>query len=342
MNRSCLRLGLWLLAALPLSLWGADAREFFPDQPRGLGEHFTAWKFNYVAEGFANLDGGRERGAVYDGYLKLGFGVNLEKLLGWDNTFFYANVLYPQGESLSQKYVGDLNSVSNIDAYDSLRLFKCWVQRNFADDRASLRLGIIAVDKDFFASEGAGLFLNSAFGAFSVVAQDTVAPVYPVSAPGVRVVVKPTDALALRAALFSGDVGTPTNNPRNLRLDFRGTDGLDGFLEGAWSRVSAGGLRGNYKLGGFYNSKSVADLRTGKSHDGNYGVYAIADQQLWREEAVDGLLEARAQFLRPVRLRASDRSQPGRLRYRRRDSTTPVSFPAGTMISSGSASSIPA
>lgn len=286
MNRSCLRFGLSLLAALPLSLFGADARDLFPDQPRGLGEHYTAWKFSYIAEGFANLAGGRERGAVYDGYLKLGFGVNLEKLLGWENTFFYANVLYPQGESLSQKYVGDLNTVSNIDAYDSLRLFKCWVQRNFADDRASLRLGIMAVDKDFFVSDGASMFLNSVFGAFAVIAQDTVAPVYPVSAPGVRIIVKPTDALLFRAALFSGDVGTPTNNPRNLRLDFRGTDGLDGFVEGTWSRVFADGLRGTYKLGGFYNSKSVADLRGGKPHDYNYGFYAIADQQLWREDAV--------------------------------------------------------
>ena len=78
--------------------------------------------------------------------------------------------------------------MSNIDAYDSARLFKCWVQKNFAENRFSLRVGIMAVDKEFFASEGAGMFLNSAFGAFPVIGQDIVAPIYPVSAPGLRVI----------------------------------------------------------------------------------------------------------------------------------------------------------
>ena len=308
MNRSRLSFGISLLTALPMALFGADAREFFPDQPKGLGEHFTAWKATYIAEGFTNLSGGLERGAVYDGYLKLGLGVNLEKLAGWENTFFYVNVLYPHGDSLSQKYVGDLNVVSNIDTYDSVRLFKCWVQRNFADDRASLRLGIMAVDKDFFASEGAGMFLNSAFGAFPVIGQDIIAPIYPVSAPGLRVILKPTDALLFRAALFSGDVGTPTDNRHNTRLDFRGRDGIDGFIEGAWSTVVAADLRGTYKLGGFYNSKSFDDLRSGRRHAGNYGVYAIADQQLWREADSEASLKQGLNSFARVAFAPADRN----------------------------------
>jgi porin len=148
------------------------------------------------------------------------------------------------------------------------------------------------VDKDFFASEGASMFLNSAFGAFPVIAQDIVAPIYPVSAPGLRIILKPTDTLLFRVAVFGGDVGTPTVNRRNTRLDFRSADGIDTFIEGAWSTMLCNNLRGTYKLGGFYNSKSFDDLRQRRAHDGNYGVYAIADQQLWREgdsEASQGL-----------------------------------------------------
>ena len=298
-NNSRLVLTLTLVAVLRLSSFGGDSRELFADQPRGLGEHYTAWKVVYIAETFANLSGGLDRGAIYEGYLKLGLGVNLEKLLGWDNTFFYTNVLYPHGDSLSQKYVGDLNVVSNIDTYDSLRLFKCWLQRNFGDDRGSVRVGIMAVDKDFFASEGAGLFLNSAFGAFPVISQDIVAPIYPVSAPGVRLIWKPTDALLLRAAVFSGDVGSATANRNNTHLDFRGRDGIDGFVEGAWSTVLAADLHGTYKLGGFYNSKSFDDLSGDEEHAGNYGFYAIADQQLWHEgESEASLKQGLSSFAR--------------------------------------------
>ena len=275
-------------AALAAHAFAEDAkpREFFADQPKGLAEHFTAWKLNYVGEVFGNLSGGMKQGAVYEGYVKLGLGLNLEKLAGWKDTFFYANFLYPHGASPTLNYVGDLNVVSNIDAYDSARIFKCWVQKNFAEDRFSLRVGLMAVDKEFFASESAGLFLNSGFGTFPVISQDVVAPVYPVSAPGVRLKWKASKALSFRVALFSGDVSTSTLNQHNTQWNLQAGDGAAVFAEAAYKTHAAdGGLRGTYKLGGFYYSQSFDDLSGGEKHHGNYGVYAIADQQVWHAGA---------------------------------------------------------
>lgn len=260
-----------------------EPRVFFPDQPKGLGEHFTAWKFDYVGEVFSNLSGGIKQGAIYEGYLKLGLALNLEKLLGWKNTVLYGNIFYPHGSSLSQEFVGDLNVVSNIDTYDSLRIFKLFLQTSCLDDRLTLRLGIMAVDKDFFGSEGAGLFLNSAFGAFPVIGQNLEAPIYPVSAPGFRVTWSPTEAVILRAAVFSGDVGTTASNPHGTRFDFSGKNGLGLFEEIAWTTHLVDDLPGVYKLGGFYNSKTFDDLRHTGTHHGNYGLYVIGDQQIWRE-----------------------------------------------------------
>ena len=89
------------LATLAASAFAEDAKphEFFADQPKGLGEHFTAWKLNYVGEVFGDLAGGMKQGAIYEGYVKLGLGINLEKLAGWKDTVFYANFLYPHGAS---------------------------------------------------------------------------------------------------------------------------------------------------------------------------------------------------------------------------------------------------
>jgi porin len=260
-----------------------EPRVFFPDQPKRLGEHYTAWKFNYVGELFGNLSGGIKPGAIYEGYVKIGLAVNLEKLLGWQNTVLYANLFYPHGNSLSQEFVGDLNVVSNIDTYDSLRIFKLFLQTNCLDDRLTLRLGIMAVDKDFFASEGAGLFINSGFGAFPVIGQNLVAPIYPVSAPGFRVTWSPTKAVILRAAVFSGNVGTGSSNRNGTQFDFSGRNGIGLFDEVAWKTRLVGDLPGAYKLGGFYNSETFDDLRHTGTHHGNYGLYLIGDQQLWRE-----------------------------------------------------------
>ena len=281
---------LWLLAGAlftPVTAGEPDPestpRVFFQDQPKGLGEHFTAWKFNYVGEIFGNLSGGIRQGAIYEGYAKIGLALNLEKLVGWANTVFYVNLLYPHGPSLTQGYVGDLNTVSNIDTFDSLRIFKFFLQTNCFDDRLTLRLGIMAVDKDFFGSEGAGLFLNSGFGAFPVIGQDLVAPIYPVSAPGFRVTWQATEAVFLRAAVFSGDVGTATSNRNGTQFDFSGKNGVGFFEEINWRTRVVNDLPGVYKLGGFYNSKTFDDLRDTGTHRGNYGLYVIGDQQLWRE-----------------------------------------------------------
>jgi porin len=141
----------------------------------------------------------------------------------------------------------------------------------------------MAVDKDFFGSEGAGLFLNSGFGAFPVIGQDLVAPIYPVSAPGFRVTWSPTETLILRAAIFSGDVGTASSNRHGTQFDLSGRNGLGVFEEVAWNTRIGDNLPGVYKLGGFYNSKTFDDLRQTGTHHGNYGVYVIGDQQLWRE-----------------------------------------------------------
>lgn len=259
-------------------------REFFADQPKGLGANLVAYKLNYVGELFGDLSGGLKPGVIYEGYLKFGLGVNFEKLLGWKDTVFYVNVLYPHGESLTQNYVGDLNVVSNIDAYDSARIFKLWMQKIFADDRFSLRMGIMAADKEFFGSEGAAVLINSGFGTFPVVSQDIVAPVYPVSAPGVRVQWKPSNTLSFRAAVFSGDVGVPTVNQHNTRFHLRARDGASFFAEAAYKLNAMGeGPPGTYKLGGFFNSRSFDDLLGGEKHHGNYGVYAIVDQRMWSE-----------------------------------------------------------
>lgn len=262
-----------------------EGRVFFPDQPKGLGEHLTAWKFNYVGEVFGNLSGGIKRGAIYEGYAKIGLALNLERMLGLPNTVFYANLLYPHGSSPTQELVGDLNGVSNIDTYDSLRIFKLFLQTNCLNDRLTLRLGILAVDKDFFASQGAGLFLNSGFGAFPVIAQDLTAPIYPVSAPGLRVTWQATKTLFLRTAVFSGDVGTATSNAHATRFDFSGRNGVSVFEEINWKTQLVGGLPGVYKVGGFYCSKAFDDLRGSGAHDGNGGLYVIGDQQVWREGA---------------------------------------------------------
>lgn len=266
------------------------ARELFSDQPKGLSEQIAAWKFIYLGETFGNVSGGLGQGAVYNGLAKLGVGLNLEKLTGWAGASLYANTILPHGASISQKYVGDLNGVSNLDTYDGARLYKLWFQQVLDEGRWSLRLGQIAADKECFVSEGAALFLNNAFGTFPIISANLPAPIFPLSAPGFRGRWAPDEAFSVTGMVFAGDVGTAVSNPHNTHWHFRGPDGLLGLLEVAYKTHPAAGdpsLPGTFKLGGFYDGKSFTDQASGSARHGNYGLYAIADQWLYRESSGD-------------------------------------------------------
>ena len=267
------------------------AAELFADQPKGLSDHTIAWKLLYVSEVLGNPVGGERQGAVYEGYAKFGIGVNLDRALGWEGASLYANILYPHGTSLTQNFVRDLNVISNVDAYDSVRLYKLWFQKNFDGGRFSFRIGQMAADKEFFTSDTAGIFLNNAFGTPSVFSQNITGPIYPVSAPGVRVRWEPTSAFSLRAAVFSGDVGTATANQHQTRIILKKQNGALVLLEAAYKTHQAkgdDGLPGTFKLGGYYNSKWFDDRSGGDRHHGDYGAYFVADQQVYREKNSGG------------------------------------------------------
>ena len=263
-----------------------SARELFADQPKGLSGQIAAWKFIYVGETFGDLAGGLRQGAVYEGTAKFGVGVNLDKLLGWEGASFYTNVLFPHGDSLTQKYTGDFNVVSNIDTSNSLRLYKLWLQQNLDDDKWSLRVGQIAADKECFVSDSASLYFNNAFGTFPVFSSNIPGPIFPLSAPGARVRWAPTDGFSVLAMVFSGNVGSATSNPHNTGWQLRSHNGALSLLELAYKTHQADGdtgLPGTFKLGGFYDSKSFADQGDGSSRRGDGGFYAMADQMLYRE-----------------------------------------------------------
>ena len=267
-------------AALP------SARELFTDQPKGLSEQIAAWKFIYVGETFGNLSGGLRQGAIYEGTAKFGIGVNLDKLLGWEGASFYTNVLLPHGDSLTQKYTGDFNVLSNIDTHDSLRLYKLWLQQDLDDGKWSLRVGQIAADKECFVSDSSSLYFNNAFGTFPVFSANIPGPIFPLSAPGARVRWSPADDFSILAMVFSGDVGSATTNPHNTGWEFRSQNGALGLLELAYKSHQADGdtgLPGTFKLGAFYDSKSFGDPSNDGSHHGDHGMYVMADQSLYRD-----------------------------------------------------------
>ena len=257
---------------------------------QGRGVTFT---LDTSIEIFGNLSGGTTRTAVCESLFVAGIEADLQKAIGVPGLSLVVNGLYAAGPSLTNKSTHEFNRLSNIDAYDSIRLYEAWLEQAFWDGRLSIRLGQILADAEFFVSDYGDLFINSSFGAIPLVSENLDAPVFPVAAPGFRVRATPSDSFYAQAAVFSGDVGDPsTNNKHGTRFSFR--DGALCFFELGYhvnptvsverSHPVSATLAGTYKLGGFYDSGEFEANTERKAKQGDYGIYLLAQQEVWHPD----------------------------------------------------------
>jgi porin len=85
-----------------------------------------------------------------------------------------------------------LSNTSNISGFNTFRVQEMWLEQSFWNRRATLRLGLLAADAEFFASNYSSLFINGTFGAFTLVGANLPnPPIYPMAAPAIRIFVQP-------------------------------------------------------------------------------------------------------------------------------------------------------
>ena len=253
-----------------------------------------------IAEGFANLTGGLRRGVTFDGALQVQLGVDLGQY-GLPGGMFYVSAWQLHGRGPSRSLVGNLQTVSGVEATNATRLDDIWFEQVFSPT-LSLRLGQMRVDEEFLGHTDAGnLFLNSFFGFPGVTSLGLPSggPVFPLGTPGVRIKYAPTENLTLLAGIFNGDpAGTGLVDPQRRNADglrFRTRDGVMAFAEAQYSTTIAEQY-GIYKIGGFFNSGRFPDQRfdsngvslaapgsTGipATRRGDAGFYLMADQTIW-------------------------------------------------------------
>jgi porin len=274
-----------------------------------------------VAEALSNPTGGIRQLTIYQGLLAASLDLDLEKLLNWSGASFYTDGYWISGRGLSKNAIGNLLAVSTIEALPATRLHDLWLQQEFLDRQASLRVGQIALDDEFYISQYSASFVSSTFGCPDILSTDLPSggPCYPFAVPGMRLRAAPTTGLTLSAAAFNGNPAPPGPGDPQVR-NSSGTNFLIGeggtlaIAELSYSfdvePISAVPLS-DVKLGGWYHTADFPDLRhdtLGRSladptsngiaatHQGNFGLYMVIDKMVWRrpDTATQGL----AAFLR--------------------------------------------
>lgn len=236
-----------------------------------------------------------------NGLFSLLLDVDTAKLTGWHGGgIFHTNFLYAFGPNLDRTDVGDIATLSNISAYNTPHIQELWYQQPFCRQNATIKVGWIAADSEFFTSSSSSVFIDSDFGTLPLLsANDPYGlPIYPIAAPGVRLRVQPNPSLYYQGAVFSGNPGSATQNVNGLDFRISGKTGVFIINEVGYL-LNQGqddkGLAGAYKIGSFvhtgqfhtWSSQADSALNGGllDEQGPDFGIYAVIDQQVWKEES---------------------------------------------------------
>jgi porin len=274
-----------------------------------LYDHGISYNLIYTNDVLSNVSGGIKRGTIDQGKLEAQLYIDLEKFAGWKDWTFYANAfgIYNTGR-IRRDYVGGMNTIAAIEATPTVRLSELWVERWAGP--VNFRIGQLAADAEFFYSDVSQMFLQSDWATITAVNLPGGGPAYPLASLGARIKYElPKDA-SLLFAIFNGDPAGPcpgddpdTCNLYGVSFRLRDPAFMIGELQFRWNRGKDDtGLATTLKVGGWSHLGQFADQRFSNNgmllaspassgmpllHRGDYGVYGVIDQQLYRPKGGD-------------------------------------------------------
>ena len=287
------------------------------------------------AETFGNLTGGVRQGFEVNGVTTAQVQWDPKPLFGLEGAIFDVSGFHIWGGDVSASNLLNLQTVSGLEANASIRLWELWWQQNFGP-RFDVKIGEQSLDNEFMMSQNAGYFLNSVMGWPILPAANLPGggPAYPVAGLGVRARARLTDQITVLAGVFNGSPiplnspNTPLSNPHGVSFPLN--TGVLAIAElqfttpapdASGKQSDTGPFPGAYKIGAWWNSGNFDSQQTDAGGvplaspqsngipaktQGDFAVYAVADQVIWRAGDPSRFVSA---FVRPTFTTLQDRNE---------------------------------
>jgi porin len=264
--------------------WGGERTRL---QERGVN-----FDFQYVSDSLWNLKSEQqERFASWNrfrGTVDIDFGA----LMGEQGLYFHATALWQGGGKLVT-YLGLLTSPSGMSSANTCRLDSWWIEKRWLDERITARVGQFAGQDFYGAQHYAASFIFEPMGYALGNLSTDFESFDPPSTPAFELRVVPVHNLYVKSMVLAGDRSPFSHNPTGLVPQFRGdpvsvseigfTPGKKASSVRAFDNVeSRKGYSGLYQFGASYNPGKFTVPTSATPRSGNYLLYWMASQALWR------------------------------------------------------------
>jgi carbohydrate-selective porin OprB len=286
------------------TLSGPDTHEI-PQRPHGhlFGEwggertrllnRGVRFDFQYITDTLWNVKSPqKERVASFNrvrGTIDIDFGA-LSEMPG---LYFHATAVWQGGGNLGA-YLGLITGPSGMASQNTFRLDSWWLEKRWLDERVIARVGQFA-EQDFYGTQhyGASFIFEPMGYALGNLFSTDFETFDPPSTPAFEVRLVPTHNFYVKAMVASENRTPFANNTTGLVPTFSGvpvsvyeigfTPGKKASSVRAFDNVNTRtGYSGLYRFGASYNPGLFTPASSKKPQSGNYLLYWMANQALWR------------------------------------------------------------
>lgn len=232
---------------------------------------------SYVTDVIADVDGGTERGVAWLGRADVTVSVD-GAAFGWDGGEMFVDVLAVQRPDFSGRYVGDGQTVSNVQADSAVRPIEAWIAGPIGGG-VSFKLGMVDLNSEFDVQRVGKHFLHSSHGIGPDFSQSGAngPSIFPAGATAMMLRYE-DERWAVRLGLFDAVAGS-RRDPRRAAFRIPGTTGA--LLVGEVDRKLAGG--GEVQLGVWHYTPKFERIDPAASGKGvSQGAYAMVEGPLMK------------------------------------------------------------
>ncbi|MFH1999270.1 MAG: carbohydrate porin [Planctomycetota bacterium] len=245
-----------------------------------LEEHGLTFSLVYTAEGFWNTRGGisTHHARKYRGDVSLFLELDTESAGLWEDGTFFAHLQHEHGDSITEKYVGDFQVLSNMDADDFTQVSEIWYRHSFLDGKLWAKLGKQEANEDFAGVEYGGEFINSSAGFSPTIPLVT----FPDPDWGMVWSFEPVESFSVNTGVYQGR----PDGGRSIKSTLDNLYGPMVMVEPAF-HYNVSELSGHFRLGGWWNGDRFDEFDKDDPDAGtfgrSYGWYLTWDQEIFKE-----------------------------------------------------------
>jgi porin len=257
-----------------------------------LLERGVKFDFQYVSDSLWNMKSEqKERFASWNRF-RWTVDIDFGALTGQHGLYFHATALWQDGGNLGT-YLGLLTSPSGMSSANTCRLDSWWIEKRWLDERITARVGQFAGQDFYGAQHYAASFIFEPMGYALGNLFTTFESFDPPSTPAMEIRVVALRNLYVKSMVLAAVSSPFSQNPTGFVPQFNGTPmsvSEIGFTLGkkassvrAFDDVEGRkGYSGLYQFGASYNPGKFTAPTSATPRSGNYLLYWMASQALWR------------------------------------------------------------